>query len=403
MKNEIEKKVKEIIERVKKEGDRALIYYTEKFDHLKLKKSDLLVNQKEIKEAYKKVDAEFLEAIKRTCDHLYCFQRRKEIIASQKVISSLMGIKRKEKYAYLRGDVREEIVPLERVGIYVPGGRYSYPSTVLMAALPAKAAGVREILLATPGKNLSPEVLVAADLCGVKKIYRIGGAQAIAAFAYGTETVPKVDKIVGPGNIYVTLAKKIIFGEVGIDMLAGPSEIVILADSSANEDFIFFDLLAQIEHDARAQAVLLSKETDLLERIRKRVPAKFKKQVTLLKIKNLEEGVNYVNRQAPEHLELMVKNPQELLTKIKNAGAIFLGNYSPVAIGDYFAGPSHILPTGGTAKFSSGLSIYDFLKRRSVIGYSKENLRRDLSPALTLAKTEGMKYHYQSLKIRKES
>ncbi|HCJ66231.1 MAG TPA: histidinol dehydrogenase, partial [Elusimicrobia bacterium] len=360
--------------------------YTRKFDHFDLKKDNLSVLKEEIKKASKKVKAEFLIALEKAYQNIWFFHQRQ--------FSSIKKIK--------KGTAGERFVPLSRICIYVPGGRYSYPSTVLMAAIPARVAGVKEIYLTTPAKSLTPELLATADICRISKIYRLGGAQAIAAFAYGTESVPKVDKIVGPGNIYVTLAKKILFGEVGIDLLAGPSEVIILADNSAKVDYLLYDLLAQAEHDPLAKVVLLTREEQLMRKIKKQVPDKFREQIKMLKISSLEEGIKYINQQAPEHLELMVKNAEQIAERIKNAGAIFIGNYSPVAIGDYLAGPSHILPTGGTAKFSSGLSVYDFLKRISIINYNKKKFKEDLPFALTLAKTEGMNYHYYSLKIREK-
>lgn len=394
MKEKIVGKVASIIKRVKKEGDRAVLFYTKKFDGVNLTKKNLAIEKDEIRSAYQKVNSEFLIAIKKAYANIQQFHRRQ-----------LLKIGERETKLRMPGSrqVDEKFVPINRVGIYVPGGRYSYPSTLLMAAIPARVAGVREIVLTTPGGNLTAEILVTADLCKIKKIYRVGGAQAIAALAYGTETISKVDKIVGPGNIYVTIAKKLLFGEVGIDMLAGPSEIMILADDTAKEKFILLDLLAQAEHDPQAGAILLTKENSLLRKIKVQIPKKFRKQIKLIKIANLSQGIEYVNLKAPEHLELLIRNPEKILHKIENSGAIFLGNYSPVAVGDYIAGPSHILPTDRTARFSSGLSVYDFLKRISIINYNREKLKKDLPYALTLAKTEGMKYHYQSLKVRRES
>lgn len=380
----MENRILQIVKHVKNEGDQALFFYTRKFDHLDLKKDNLSIPKEEIKKACKKVKTEFLIALEKAYRNIWFFHQRQ--------FSSIKRVK--------KGTAGEKFIPLNRICIYVPGGRYSYPSTILMAAIPARVAGVKEIYLTTPAKSVTPEVLVAADICRINRIYRLGGAQAIAAFAYGTESVPKVDKIVGPGNIYVTLAKKILFGEVGIDMLAGPSEVIILADNSAKVEYVFSDLLAQAEHDPLAKAVLLTEEKKITKEVKKLIPKQFKKQIQIIKIFSLEEGIKYINEQAPEHLELMVKKPERIVDRIKNAGAIFIGNYSPVAIGDYLAGPSHILPTGGTAKFSSGLSVYDFLKRISIISYNEKKFKEDLPFALTLAKTEGMNYHYQSLKIR---
>jgi len=384
MENKIVKKVMQIIERVKNEGDRALFFYTRKFDHFDLRKENFSVQKGEIERAYQKITKEFLLAVKKAYQNIQLFHTQQ--------LSAIKKIR--------EGAVGEKFVPLRRICIYIPGGRYAYPSTILMSAIPAQVAKVKEIYLTTPAKNLTPEVLVTVDICKINKIYRLGGAQAIAAFAYGTETVPQVDKIVGPGNIYVTLAKKILFGEVGIDLLAGPSEIIILADNSAETGYILYDLLAQAEHDPLAKATLLTKEEKLFKEVKKRIPKRFRKQVQIIKISSLEGGIEYINEYAPEHLELVVKNARRIIEKIRNAGAIFIGKYSPVAIGDYLAGPSHILPTGRTARFSSGLSVYDFLKRISIINYNQKKFKEDLPSALTLAKTEGMGYHYQSLKIR---
>jgi len=382
----IERTVMKIINQVRTKGDSAVIYFTKKFDRVNITRKNMAVKNREIKSAYSKVSRDFVKAIRKAYSNIWQYHLSQMPQARvQKIKNKILG---------------EIYTPINRVGIYVPGGKYSYPSTVLMATIPARIAGVKEIVIATPAKNLTPEVLVTADLCGVKEIYRIGGVQAIAALAYGTESVRPVDKIVGPGNIYVTLAKKILFGEVGIDMLAGPSEIVILADDSANKDFVFYDLLAQAEHDTQAKAILLSINRGLVEEIRKKIPKKFKTQIQLVKVANLNQGIRYINLLAPEHLVLALKDYEKVLPRIRNAGAIFLGNYSPVAIGDYIAGPSHILPTGRTARFCSGLSVYDFVKRIGIIGYTASVLKKELPYASTLAKTEGLNYHFQSLKIR---
>ncbi|MCK4532365.1 histidinol dehydrogenase [bacterium] len=388
--DKIEKEVKKIIEEVKIKGDKAICFYTQKFDKVKLRPERLLVKKKEIKDAYKQVDEGFITALKKAKLNIESFHKRQRI---KSWYNDEKGI--------LLGDIWQ---PLEKVGVYIPGGKYAYPSCVLMNVLPAKVAGVSQVIMVSPPGNLTPAVLVAADICGVDRIYRVGGVPAIAALAYGTDTLPRVDKIVGPGNIYVTCAKKMLFGEVGIDMLAGPSEIMILADQSSNCDYIISDFLAQLEHDRNAKAGLVTTSAYLIKKVQtqlRKIKNGFNlKQINFFKVKDLNEAIKVINQEAPEHLEILTKNPEKMLLKIKNAGAIFLGEYSPVVLGDYFAGPSHTLPTGKTARFSSGLSVYDFMKRTSLIFYSKEALKKCSRDILKLAEMEGLKEHMNSVKER---
>ncbi|MCK5534860.1 histidinol dehydrogenase [bacterium] len=388
--DKIERQVKKIIEEVKIKGDKAVCFYTQKFDGVKLRPEILLVKKKEIENAYKKVDKDFVIALKKAKLNIENFHKKQKI---KSWYSNEKGI--------LLGDIWQ---PLERVGVYIPGGKYPYSSCVLMNVLPAKVAGVTQVIMVSPPNNLTSEVLVAADICGVDKIYRVGGVPAIAALAYGTKTLPRVDKIVGPGNVYVTCAKKLLFGEVGIDMLAGPSEVMILADQSSNIDYIISDFLAQLEHDQKAKAGLVTTSGDLIKKIKiklKKIKKGFNlKQIKFFKVKDLGEAIKIINQEAPEHLEILTKNPEKMLIKIKNAGAIFLGDYSPVALGDYFAGPSHTLPTGKTARFSSGLSVYDFIRRTSLIFYSEEAFKRCSRDIIKLAEMEGLKEHVNSVKQR---
>ncbi|MDD5686957.1 MAG: histidinol dehydrogenase [Elusimicrobia bacterium] len=385
--------VRSIISRVKNEGDIAVAFYTKKYDGISIKPGNFKVSEKETYKAIKKVSSDFLNTIKQAKENIEFFQKK---IYPKSTIIRKKGIVLKHIFR-----------PIEKVGIYIPGGEFAYPSTVLMTAIPAKVAGVKKIVMVSPSNNLTREVLATAKICGVDEIYRIGGAQAIAALAYGSKTIPKVDKIVGPGNVFVTEAKKQVFGEVGIDMLAGPSEVLVIADMTALPEFVIADLLAQCEHDKNAGAVLISLSGKLADTIMKSLRALAKQthsdllgQVKIIKVANIEQAIRIANETAAEHVEIMVKNPEKVAERIKNAGAIFMGNYSPVAIGDYFAGPSHVLPTGRTAKFSSSLSVYDFIKSSSVIHYQKSSLNKFANEVMKLARTEGLIKHADSIKVR---
>lgn len=386
----VEKKVKEIIDKVKKQGDGALISYSKEYDGLRLKPAQLRVEKREIEEAFKKVGSNFISLIKKVRRNIEKFHLReyRQITKSSGQFSqtNLKGVRFLEVWR-----------PIERVGVYVPGGRYSYPSSVLMSIVPAKVAGVNRIAMASPPGKLSREVLAAARICGVQEIYKVGGAQAIAAFACGTETIPKVDKIVGPGNVYVTTAKKLLFGEVGIDMLAGPSEVLVIADESANPEYIVLDLLAQVEHGAGATARLITTSARIRDIVQKRIK---KRGVSLMWVKSIKEAIRLANEFAPEHLEILTRRPERILLQIRNAGQIFLGQWSPVAVGDYYAGPSHVLPTGGAARFSSGLSVKDFLKRMVVVTCSEKALINSAQDIISFAGIEGLEAHAESVKAR---
>lgn len=391
-----------IIEEVRRKRDSALLKYTEQFDRVRLSRKDLTVTKEEIKLAFQDVDEDFLIALGKAKRNIERFHKR-ELLKKD--------IKIKDK-SYFVGQITQ---PLERVGIYIPGGLASYPSTVLMTAIPAKIAGVKRIVMVTPPNKegkVNSFTLVAAREVGINRIFKVGGAQAIAALAFGTETIPKVDKIVGPGNIYVTLAKKLVYGYVGIDSLAGPTELVILADRGAKPAFIAADLLSQAEHSPQAKLTLITTSKELALRVEAEIKEQIEsllrksiiqgslKKKRVILVKSLNQGVEIVNRMAPEHLELQVKNPTFFLRKIKNAGAIFLGDYSPTALGDYFAGPSHVLPTGTTARFFSPLSVDDFLKRSSVISYRREDLDKAKKTIIKLAEVEGLDGHIQAIKVR---
>jgi len=374
--------VDRVINDVRNRGDDALLEYTAKFDGVKLK--DLEVSKEEIEKAYKEVDMNFFSSVKKAIEKIEGFHRKQL----------------KESWFTFDNEnmLGQLIRPLQRIGAYVPGGRAAYPSSVLMTIIPAKVAGVEEFMIVSPPDKkgrINSYTLVVADILGVKEIYKIGGAQAIAALAYGTNTIKAVDKIVGPGNIYVTLAKKSVYGRVGIDMLAGPSEVMILADKSTRADFIAADLLSQAEHDPMAVPILVTDDIKLaresikeLEKQIVRLPRKdialssWENKGLVIMVDNIEDGISLVNKFAPEHLELLVENPFYYLDKIKNAGAIFLGEYSPEPLGDYMAGPNHVLPTGGTANFASPLSTEDFLKKSSIISYKSNSLI--LVPILSL-------------------
>lgn len=399
----IERVVNKIIQEVRKRGDEALIDYTKSFDQVDL--VELAVTKEEIEEAKALVSEPFIQAIQRAHDHIHEFHQE------QKEKTWLTN----PREGVILG---QKVSPLSSVGIYVPGGKAAYPSTVLMNAIPAKIAGVKEIAITTPTQangKVNPYVLVAASITGIETIYKVGGAQAIAALAYGTETVKKVVKIVGPGNAYVANAKKQVFGDVAIDMIAGPSEICIVADEYANPAFAAADLLSQAEHDEMASAICITTSNlfaqTLQEEVKRQTEEADRKVIIEQSIENngrivlvesLEEAYGLVNELAPEHLQLMVNHPMEKLHFIENAGAIFLGHYSPEALGDYYAGPNHTLPTSGTAKFSSPLGVYDFLKKTSIIHYSQDALQESADDIITIANAEGLTAHANSLTIRKE-
>ena len=395
-------KVRQIILSVKKNGDNALINYEKKFSNVKTKTKKLKFTKKEINSISKKVD----KKLKRSID--LAFSRIKLFHSKQKFSS----FKFKDNY---KNELAYKFSPIENVGVYVPGGTASYPSTVLMNCIPAIVAGVKNIYLTTPALNSSvnPAIIYAAKKCGVKEIYKTGGAHSIAAFTYGTKSYKKVDKIVGPGNAFVASAKKEVFGDVGIDMVAGPSEVSIVADKNSEPGWIASDLIAQAEHDIFAQSILISDNKNLIDLVNlnlklqlKKLP---KKNIALKSIKNYGLAIysknkntisDVVNIIAPEHLEIDFKNYNKILKKIKNAGSIFIGKFSPEAMGDYIAGPNHVLPTSGAAKFSSGLSVGDFLKRHSVIKITKSGIERLGPSVINLAKHENLDGHANSIKLR---
>ena len=400
----LEKKVRSILKDVRNRGDEALVHYTQAFDGVEIPIHQLQVKRSEVREAYRKVPRDFLGTLKKATRRIRKFHQ----LLSKRLILSL---KREEKGIRLEQVMR----PLERVGIYVPGGKASYPSTVLMAAIPAKVAGVQEILMVTPPQKegISPAVLVAADLAGVDRIYRIGGVQAIAALAYGTNSIPKVNKIVGPGNQYVATAKRLVYGDVDIDMVAGPSEIVIVSDESTPVSFVAADLISQAEHDEMALAILITNseaygreakkevERQLSSLKRRKVAlASLNQRGAILIVKNLEQAMKVVNRIAPEHLELAVSRPLSLIKSLKHAGAVFLGPHTPEAIGDYMAGPNHILPTAGTARFSSSLGVEDFIKRTNLMRFTRSALKRFEKDVKRFAEWEGLEGHYQAVQMR---
>ena len=396
-------KVSEMLSEIKEKGDSAVLSFTRKFDCESIQSLD--VTEEEIKKAYEAVDDEFVEALKTAKENIIEFHEK------QKDKSWIMT---KENGVVMGQTVRG----LSRVGIYVPGGTAAYPSSVLMNALPAKVAGVEKIVMVTPPRKdgtISESILVAADIAGVDEIYKVGGAQAIGALAYGTETIEKVDKIVGPGNIFVALAKRSVFGLVDIDMIAGPSEILVVSDENGNEKFIAADLMSQAEHDKLASAILVTTSEELAlkvqKEIKRQVEALSRKEIieaslrdfgVILVVDNMDEAIDLGNKIAPEHFELMVKDPFLYLGRIKNAGSIFLGSYSPEPLGDYMAGPNHVLPTSGSARFFSPLSVDDFIKKSSYIYYSEDALFGVKDKIVKLADTEGLTAHANSIKVRYE-
>ncbi len=394
--------VSDILKDVAAQGDKALFKYTKKFDGATLDRQSVQVAPQEITAALKHVPKGDLAIIKMAAKRIERFHRKQIVKEARDT---------RERGITLGWLVR----PMERIGIYAPGGLAAYPSTVLMAAIPARVAGVREIVVVSPAKNgvLNPLVLAAAAVGGVDRIFKVGGAQAIAALAYGTESIPAVDKVVGPGNAYVTEAKRLVFGQVGIDMIAGPSEILIIADPKADPRCVAADLLSQAEHDALASAILITPSAALARHVERELFAQMatlsRKAIAeasirdfgaIIQTRNLDEAVDIANRFATEHLELMVEMPEALLPKIRNAGAIFLGGHTPEAIGDYLAGPSHILPTAGTARFSSPLGVYDFIKRSSLISFSPDALKHYGPRAARFAEIEGLQAHSLSVATR---
>ena len=400
-----ENAVNEIIETVREKRDEAVFAYTEKFDHAKITPENLVVTEDEIAQAYDEVSEELLDVIRKSLVNIRDFHSKQR--QNSWFDSNEKGI-----------ILGQKVTPLDKVGVYVPGGKAVYPSSVLMNVVPAKVAGVRRIYMTTPpdkdGK-ICASTLVAAHEAGVDQIFKVGGAQAIAALAFGTASIPKVDKIVGPGNIYVALAKKAVFGHVSIDSIAGPSEILVLADESANPRYVAADLLSQAEHDEMASAILITTSMELAEKVSEEVDGFVKvlsrKEIIqksldqygyILVATDLEEAITAANEIASEHLEIVTKNPFEVMTKIRNAGAIFIGEYSSEPLGDYFAGPNHVLPTNGTAKFFSALSVDDFIKKSSIISYSREALREVYQDIAQFAACEQLTAHANSVKVRFE-
>ncbi|WP_274366153.1 histidinol dehydrogenase [Paenibacillus thermotolerans] len=407
--NEVEQRtVTAVIEQVRSRGDAAVLEYAKEFDRVELTADALRITEEEMKAAYDQVDPAFVDAIRAAAANIRSYhekQRRQSWIDMQDNGTTLGQVVR----------------PLRRVGVYVPGGKAAYPSSVMMNIIPAVVAGVKEIVMVTPpatgGKEgIDPYILVAAAEAGVTEAYRVGGAQAIAALAYGTETIPAVDKIVGPGNIYVALAKRLVYGVVDIDSIAGPSEIVVIADDGANPAYVAADLLSQAEHDEMASAVLLTPSATLAEKVQAEVARQLdalprraiaaesiERHGAILLVDTLEEAFAASNRLAPEHLELMVAEPFGWVGRVENAGAIFLGPYSAESVGDYFAGPNHVLPTNGTARFFSPLGVDTFLKRSSLISYSREALLENADKIMTLARHEGLEGHARAISVRLDS
>ena len=402
---QFESTVNEIIENVKTNGDKAVFEYTAKFDKFQLTPENIRVTRAEIDEAYTKLDSKLIEVLKQSAENIRAFhvKQLRNSWFDSKPDGTILGMK---------------ITPISRAGVYVPGGKAAYPSSVLMNVIPAKVAGVEEIVMTTPpgadGK-VNPGTLVAADIAGVDTIYKVGGAQAIAALAFGTESIHKVDKITGPGNIFVALAKKAVYGYVSIDSIAGPSEILVLADETANPRYVAADLLSQAEHDELASAILITTSQKLAEQVAEEIAgfiAKLERKEIIQKAldnygyilvtENMQDAIDAVNEIASEHLEILTRNPFDIMTRIKNAGAIFLGEYASEPLGDYFAGPNHILPTNGTAKFFSPVSVDDFIKKSSIISYSKEALEKVHENIELFAESEGLTAHANSIKVRFE-
>ena len=399
---QVEEVVKAILADVKENGDRALAHYTEKFDHVAL--SEFRLSAADIEKGFKKTAPEVIEALELAKTNIVSFHEKQK----------QTGFVDAEKSGVIRGQL---VLPMETVGIYVPGGTARYPSSVLMNALPAQIAGVKQIVMVTPSgpEGIPSAILAAAKIAGVDEIYQIGGAQAIAALAYGTESIPKVDKIVGPGNIFVATAKKILFGQVAIDMIAGPSEVVVLADESANPRFIAADLLSQAEHDKLARAILITTSQDLAQRVQTEVATQLallpreeiarqaiEKHSALFVVADIETQFALMNEIAPEHLEIQLNDPLSHLSRVKHAGSVFLGAYASEPLGDYLAGPNHVLPTSGTARFFSPLGVEDFIKRTAFISYTKEALALEKDAVMVLAREEGLEAHARAIQVRFE-
>ncbi|PWT28225.1 histidinol dehydrogenase [Butyrivibrio fibrisolvens] len=402
---EYENTVNDIISNVREKGDKALFEYTQKFDKCVITKDTIKVTRDEIDEAYKKLDPEFIEVMKKSADNIKEFheKQKRESWFTTKPDGSILG---------------QRVLPVEISGVYVPGGKAAYPSSVLMNVIPAKVAGVERIVMVTPPSkdgSLNAGTLVAADIAGVTEVYKVGGAQAIAAMAFGTESIPKVDKITGPGNIFVALAKKACFGHVSIDSIAGPSEILVIADETANPRWVAADLLSQAEHDEMASAILVTTSQEVADKVSEEID-KFlevleRKEIIQKSLdsygyafvaENMDDAIEAANAIASEHCEIITANPFEVMTKVKNAGALFLGHYSSEPLGDYFAGPNHILPTNQTARFFSPLSVDDFIKKTSIIAYSKEGLEAVHKDIERFAKEEGLTAHANSVAVRFE-
>lgn len=401
--NEYENTVNEIISNVRENKDKALFDYTQKFDKCSINADTIKVTRAEIEEAYNSLEPEFIEVMKKSAENIRVFheKQKRNTWIDTKEDGSILG---------------QRILPIEISGVYVPGGKAAYPSSVLMNVVPAKVAGVKRIIMCTPpgadGK-VNPGTLAAADIAGVTEVYKVGGAQAIAAMAFGTESIPKVDKITGPGNIFVALAKKACFGYVSIDSIAGPSEILVLADETCNPRYVAADLLSQAEHDELASAILITTSEEVAKKVSDEID-EFLKTLSRAEIikksldnygyafvaENMDDAIEAANAVASEHLEIITANPFETMTKIKNAGAIFLGQYSSEPLGDYFAGPNHILPTNGTARFFSPLSVDDFVKKTSIISYSKDALFKVHNDIELFAKKEGLTAHANSIAVR---
>lgn len=396
--------VRQIVRDVRNEGDKAVIHYTELIDRVRFTPEDFLVTEEEFQAAEDEADPDVVASLQKAAENVrrYHQEQKPKSWMTYREAGSILG---------------QAVIPLDRVGIYVPGGTAAYPSSVIMNAMPAVVAGVREIIMMVPPKNgkINPYVLVAARAAGIKKIYKIGGAQAIAAMAFGTETIPRVDKITGPGNIFVTLAKKEVYGHVDIDMLAGPSEILILADKTADPVYTAADMLSQAEHDPLASSIVITDDAGLAERVAKEVEkqladlprreiaqASLDRNGLIVIAEDMRQALHFANISAPEHMELLTEQPFQLLPYVRHAGAVFLGAYSPEPLGDYFAGPNHVLPTGGTARYYSVLNVETFMKRTSIISYTQPALAQASNDIIRLAETEGLQAHANAIRLRRK-